>query len=124
LRLRNEGHFAQGGRGELYLYIDVRRHHLFERSGDTIRYRIKVSALHAILGTDLDISTLNGNVKMKIPAGTQPNTVFRLKGKGIANIHTKRVGDQLVEVEVEIPRKLSSKEKRLVEDWAKLRRES
>lgn len=122
LRLRQEGHFGSGGRGDLYLYVEVKPHALFSREGDNIRCKVKINLLTAILGAEIDVATLAGNVKMKIPAGTQPNTVFRLKGKGVVNLRTKGLGDELVEVQIEIPKRLSSKERRLLEEWAKLRR--
>jgi molecular chaperone DnaJ len=123
LRLKEEGNWHTGGKGDLYLHIEVRPHHIFERIKDDIKCKIKISVLKAILGGEVEVPTLNGKVKMIIPSGTQPKTVFRLKGKGITNLHTKRTGDQLVEVEIEIPRRLSSKERRLLEEWARLRRE-
>jgi molecular chaperone DnaJ len=58
---------------------------------------------------------------MKIPAGTQPNTVFRLKNKGIANLHSRRMGDELVEVEIEIPKRLSSQEKKILQEWERIK---
>ncbi len=124
LRLRGEGCSAPGAsRGDLYVYISVNPHPLFERKGDNIRCKVKVSLLKAILGSQIEVPTLYGNVEMKIPAGTQPNAVFRLKNKGIANLRSKRPGDQLVDIEIEIPRRLSFREKRLVEQWAKLRKD-
>ncbi|HIE35709.1 MAG TPA: molecular chaperone DnaJ [Candidatus Omnitrophica bacterium] len=123
LRLREEGNWQTGGKGDLYLHIGVRPHPIFERKQDNIKCKVKISVLKAILGGQVEVPTLNGKVKMMIPSGTQSNTVFRLKGKGISNLRTKRVGDQLVEVEVEIPKRLSSKERKLLEEWAKLRRE-
>jgi len=123
LRLRDEGNWARGGRGSLYIHIAVSRHHLFERRGSEIKTRVKVSVIKAILGGDTEVPTLNGNVKMKVPAGTQPGSIFRLRGKGILNLHTRRVGDELVLVEVDIPKKVSSKEKKLLEEWASLRGE-
>ncbi|MBN3040424.1 MAG: molecular chaperone DnaJ [Candidatus Omnitrophica bacterium] len=122
LRLRNEAHFASDARGDLYLYIDVRPHPLFKREGDNIRAKLKIDLLKAILGADIDVPTLAGSVKMKIPAGTQPNTIFRLKGKGLANLRTKRLGDELVEIDIEIPKKISSRERKLLEEWARLRK--
>ncbi len=122
LRLRTEGHYGSGGRGDLYIYIDVKQHPKFIREGDNIRCKIKIDVVTAILGAEIGVPTLVGNVKMKIPAGTQPNTVFRLKGKGVSNLRTKRLGDELVETEIEIPRRLSSKERKLVSEWAKLRK--
>jgi molecular chaperone DnaJ len=123
LRLREEGNWDKAGKGDLYLHIQVKPHPIFERRRDDIKCKIKISVIKAILGGEVEVPTLNGKVKMIIPSGTQPNTVFRLKGKGIPNLRTNRVGDQLVEVEIEIPKRLSSKERKLLEEWAKLRRE-
>jgi len=122
LRLKNEGHFAPGGRGDLYIYIEVKPHSTFEREGDDIRCMVKISAVKAILGAEIEVPTLTGKAKMKIPAGTQPNTIFRLKNKGIVNLRTKRLGDEFVEVNIDIPKKLSHREKRLMEEWARLRK--
>ena len=77
----------------------------------------------AVLGAEIEVPTLMGKAKMKVPAGTQPHSVFRLKGKGIVDLRTKRLGDQLVVIEVEIPKRLSAKEKKLLEDFKKLRKE-
>ena len=123
LRLRDEGHFGRDGRGDLYIHIKVKSHSRFERRGDDIRCKVKISVLGAILGTELAVPTLNGKVNMKIPPGTQPNTIFRLKDKGVANLRTKRPGDEFVEVEIEIPKRLSFREKRLLDEWKKLRKE-
>jgi molecular chaperone DnaJ len=122
LRLRAEGHYGSGQRGDLYIYIDVKQHLKFTREGDNIRCKIRIDVLTAILGAEIDVPTLVDSVKMKIPAGTQPHTVFRLKGKGISNLRTKRVGDELVETEIEIPKRLSSKERKLLGEWAELRK--
>lgn len=123
LRLKSEGQAGSGGRGDLYLHIEVKSHPLFVREGDNIRCRVKLSVLKALLGSEIEVPTLAGRVKMKIPAGTQPNTVFRLKGKGIVSLNTKRLGDELVEVDIEIPQRLSSAERRILEEWAALRKE-
>jgi molecular chaperone DnaJ len=123
VRLRDEGHYASGGYGDLYLHIEVKRHPIFEREAQNIRCKVKVSMTRACLGGDIDVPTLNGRVKMKIPPGTQPNTIFRLRGRGITDLRTKRVGDQLVEVDVEIPKNLSPKEKNLLIEFGKLRKE-
>jgi len=120
LRLKNEGSFDGSGRGDLYVYINVRPHPAFVRDGDNIHCKTEVGVLQAVLGSEIDVPTLYGKVKMKIPAGTQPNTVFRLKNKGVASLHNRRLGDQLVVVEIEIPKKLSFREKRLFNELAKL----
>ena len=121
LRLKSEGNFADGTRGDLYIYISVRLHSTFIRDRDDIHCKIKIEVLQAILGSEIDVPTLYGRVKMKIPAGTQPNTIFKLKNKGVINLRSKRLGDELVVVEVEIPKKLSFREKRLFNELAKLR---
>jgi len=123
LRLKDEGNSGMGGRGDLYIYIRVRPHSMFIREGDFIRCKVKISIVKAILGGEIEVPTLDGKVKMKIPSGTQPNTIFRLKNKGITNLRNKRPGDELVEIEVEIPKKLSFREKRIIEEWAKVRGE-
>ncbi|MBU2266222.1 MAG: molecular chaperone DnaJ [Candidatus Omnitrophica bacterium] len=123
LRLRQEGNFGPGGYGSLFIYIEVRQHPVFHRQADTVLCTAKITVAQAILGTEIKVSTLDGQVTMTIPAGTQPDAVFRLKGKGMVNLHSKRPGDQLVEVKVEIPRKISIREKKLIEEWAKLRRD-
>ena len=123
LRLKSEGSFAGSSRGDLYVYISVRSHPTFVRDRDNIHCKIELGVLQAVLGAEIDVPTLYGKVKMKIPAGTQPNTVFRLKNKGITNLHNKRLGDELVVAEIEIPRKLSLREKGLFKELAKLRKE-
>ena len=123
LRLRNEGHFGAGGYGDFYLHLNVRRHPVFERRGSDLKCKVKISMVKAVLGGEIEVPTLLSKAKMKIPAGTQPNTIFRLRGKGLADLKTKRLGDELVEVEVEMPKKLSVKEKNLLLELGKLRRE-
>lgn len=123
LRLKSEGNFAGSGRGDLYVYVSVRPHPVFVRDRDNIHCKIEVGVLQAVLGTEIDVPTLYGKVKMKIPSGTQPNTVFRLKNKGVANLRSKRLGDELVVVEIKIPKKLSFREKGLFKELAKLRKE-
>lgn len=123
LRLRSEGHYGPGGYGELYLHIAIKPHPIFKRDGQDIHCKTKISVFQAILGAEIEVPTLGGKVKMKIPAGTQPSAIFRLKNKGLINLRTHNMGDQLVEVIIEIPDKLSSKERSILADLAKARRE-
>jgi molecular chaperone DnaJ len=123
LRLRGEGHFGAGGYGDLYLHVAVTQHPVFSREGSAVRCKKTISIFQAILGVEIEVPTLNGTAKMKIPQGTQPHTIFRLRGKGLMDLHTKRVGDELVEVDVEIPKKISSRERQLIEEWQRLRRD-
>jgi len=123
LRLKGEGNYGEGGYGDLYLHIEVKPHILFQREGDDIRCKAKINVFKAIFGAEIEVPTLSGNVKMNIPAGTQPNAIFRLRGKGVANLRTKRVGDELVEVEIEVPKRLSASERNVLLELAKERGE-
>ena len=121
LRMRGEGEAGSGGnRGDLYVVIEVRPHPTFDRHNNDIVTEIQVSLPKAILGGEVDVSTLEGKVKMRIPAGTQSGKVFRLKEKGIPDVHTKVLGDELVRVIVDIPKNLNSEQRRLMEEFAKL----
>ncbi len=115
LRVANKGERgANGGpNGDLYIEIRVGKHNLFERRGNDIHVKVPLSAVDATLGTVIDVPTPYGDVELKIPAGTQPNTTFRLKDKGVVSINSNKKGDELVQVEVVINTKLSREEKEL-----------
>lgn len=123
LRLRNEGHFASGGRGDFYLHIGVLPHQIFQREDSDLHCSMKIGVYEAILGTEINVHTLDGNVTMKIPPGTGAHTTFRLKGKGVIDLHSKRVGDLLVKIDIEIPKKISSRERALLIELMKLKKE-
>ncbi|MEW6009140.1 MAG: molecular chaperone DnaJ [Candidatus Omnitrophota bacterium] len=120
LRLSSEGDSASGGRGDLYISIRVRPHSIFERQGNDIIVSIEVSFIKLILGADVEVPTLDGKVSMKIPSGTQPNKVFRLRGKGIRDLHGRGQGDELVQVNAILPTRLTSRERQLLEEYARL----
>ncbi|MFO8052814.1 MAG: molecular chaperone DnaJ [Candidatus Omnitrophota bacterium] len=122
LRLSKEGSFLGQGRGDLYLHVAISAHSQFRREGKNLHCQVEIDVLEAILGTEIKVPTLDGKVKMKIPAGTQPDTVFRLKNKGMPELNSNRAGDELVEVGVRIPKKISRKEKKLFEEVAKIRK--
>ncbi len=123
LRVRHEGNQAPGGSGDLYVTIRVRPHNLFRREDNNLIYKTKVSLVKAVLGGEIEVPTLERRVKMTVPAGTQPGTVFRLRGKGLPDLYGKKLGDQLVQVSVDIPKKISAQEKKLFEELAELREE-
>ena len=102
-----------GPNGDLYVEIYVRPHKYFVRNGNDISISVPVSAVDATLGCEVEVPTVYGDVTMKIPAGTQTGTVMRLKGKGVKNMRGDTYGDQYVQVNVSIPKKLSKKEKDL-----------
>jgi len=120
LRIRGEGESGTAGSGDLYVIIEIRQHPIFERHNNDIIIETNISLTKAILGGDAEVPTLNGKVSMKIPAGTQSGKIFRLKEKGIPDLHGRGVGDELVRVNVEIPQHLTSEQRRLIEEFAKL----
>jgi molecular chaperone DnaJ len=120
LRVRGEGEQGATGRGDLYVIIEVMPHAVFQRHGNDILTEEKISLTKAILGGEAEVSTLGGKVSMKIPAGTQSGKVFRLKGKGIPDVHGRGTGDELVRINVEIPTHLTAQQRSLIEEFAKL----
>jgi molecular chaperone DnaJ len=122
VRLAGEGEVGeQGGPpGDLYVVVHVKEHSLFHREDQDVFVIVPVSFVQAALGAQIDVPTLDGVVKMKIPDGTQTDKVFRLKGKGIPSLHGGGRGDQHVKVVVETPTHLSSKQKKLLEEFASL----
>ncbi len=123
LRLRGQGDAGRRGAeaGDLYVRISVRPDSRFVREGDDIRTTLVLPVVDAILGTEMDVETVHGPVTFTIPAGTQPGQVFRIKGKGMPVLNSHKVGDQYVTVDIEIPSKLSREERKLIEEWKKLR---
>ncbi|HBO83408.1 MAG: molecular chaperone DnaJ [Deltaproteobacteria bacterium GWC2_42_11] len=122
LRLSGEGEagFHGGESGDLYVVINVKPHPIFARQNDDIIFNVPVSFTHAALGADIDVPSLDGKIKLKIPAGTQSGKAFRLKGKGIASLHTGRRGDMNVIINVEVPAKLNQRQKELLEEFARI----
>lgn len=108
-----------GPAGDLYIVVSVKPHKLFKRRGNDLYLDIPITFAQAALGDDITVPTLTEKVTYKVPAGTQPDTTFRLKGKGIANVRTGRPGDLYVKVNLEIPTKLSGKQRKAVEEMNK-----
>ncbi len=121
LRVRGEGEAGVSSHGDLYVVIEVMPHSLFERHENDILTEIAVSVSQAILGSDVEVPVLDGGkVTMKIPAGTQSGRIFRLREKGIPDVHGRGTGDELVRVTVEIPKNLTAEQRRLIEEFARL----
>lgn len=118
IRLRGYGEaIADGPKGDLYVHIRVKPHKHFTRKGDTIHSEERVGMIDAALGTEIDVQTIDGPVRMKIPAGTQSSTDFKLSGHGIPHANSKSRGAHIVTVIVETPTKLSRKQKELLEEF-------
>ncbi len=124
LRLRGQGDAGrQGGpAGDLYVRIRVKEDSRFVRDGADVRSSFSISVPDAVLGTEIQVETVNGPVTLKIPAGTQSGQEFRIKGKGIPVLGSSKHGDHYVTVTVEIPGKISKEEKRLLEEWRALQK--
>ena len=122
LRVSGQGEpgFNGGPAGDLYIVFTVKRHEQFERDGDDIYYELKLTFPQASLGDEIEVPTIHGKVKLKIPAGTQSGAQFRLKDKGVKNVHGYGMGHQYVIVKVVTPTKLTEKQKQLLRDFAEV----
>lgn len=122
LKLRGEGETgpAGGASGDLYVVIQVEQHPIFIRDNLDIICEVPISFVQAALGAEIDVPTLDGKVKMKIPAATQSGKVFRMKGKGIKDVQGYHQGDQHVRITVETPTHLTSRQKELLKEFAAL----
>ncbi len=122
LRLTGEGEAGRqgGGAGDLYVHISVTPDPRFEREGSDIRSRVRIRVADAVLGTEVRVPTVDGEVTMKIPPSTQPGQVLRLRGHGVPVLSSSRRGDHYVTVDVEIPAHVNRREREL---WEQLRGE-
>ncbi len=121
LKLPGEGEAGVGGGppGDLYIFLSVTSHPLFARDGDDLLCEVPISISQAALGTEINVPTMDGRAKVKIPGGTQSGKIFRLKGRGMPNLRGYGHGDQLVRVAVETPTKLTPRQRQLLEEFAK-----
>ncbi|BAQ11496.1 molecular chaperone dnaj [Bacillus sp. OxB-1] len=120
LRVSGQGEegYNGGPTGDLYIVFRVRPHEKFIREEDDIYLELNLSFPQAALGDEIEVPTVHGNVKLKIPAGTQTGTNFRLRGKGVQNVHGRGTGDQHVVVKVVTPKKMTEKQKELLREFA------
>ncbi|NLN69913.1 MAG: molecular chaperone DnaJ [Chloroflexi bacterium] len=121
IRLAGEGQpgIYGGPHGNFYLEIEVEKHAFFRRRADDILLDLDINITQAVLGDEIRVPTLNGEVDLRIPAGTQPGKTFRLRGRGIPHLRGSGTGDQLVTVSVRIPTRLSGEQRELFELLAK-----
>ncbi|MDD5043218.1 MAG: molecular chaperone DnaJ [Patescibacteria group bacterium] len=105
--------------GNLYVNFNVKPHPEFSRDAFDILNTITISFPQAALGDKVEVSTIDGSVNLKIPAGTQSGTIFRIKGRGVPKLRGSGRGDQLVTVKVEVPKNLTRKQKKMLEEWGK-----
>lgn len=123
-RLRSPGNgeagIRDGARGDLYVVIHVKEHEIFQREEDNLYCEVPVSFVTATLGGEVRVPTLEGRASLKIPAGTQSATVFKLRGKGMPTLHSSARGDLMVRVLVEVPTRLDAAQRRKLEEFAEL----
>lgn len=121
LKLNGEGEAGlQGGPpGDLYVVLSVEEHPLFQRDGQDVICEVPISFVQVTLGCSIEVPTLEGRVNLKVPAGTQTGKVFKLSGKGIVSLQGYGRGDQLVVLKVEVPNKVSTRQRELLEEFAK-----
>lgn len=118
IRLTGQGEAGPKGApaGDLYLRINLKEHARFRREGNDIKTEEEISIRQAALGDKIEVETVHGPLKLKVPEGTQPNTVFKLKDKGMPKLHGRGTGDHYVKLKVVIPTRLDKKQKKILEE--------
>jgi molecular chaperone DnaJ len=122
LRMTGEGDFGSygGPQGDLYVVLSVQEHDFFKRDGMDVYCEVPLSYPKAVFGGEVEVPTLDGTAKLKIPAATQSGKSFHLKGKGIPRLGSHQRGDQIVSVYIDVPKKLTPRQKELLEEFAAL----
>jgi molecular chaperone DnaJ len=119
--LRGQGSAGRNGgaNGDLIIEVRVKEDKVFTRSGNNVYCEVPISFSEAALGAEIDIPTLGGGTeKYQIPEGTQTGTTFTMKGKGVADVNTKRKGDLIITVNVETPKNLTAEQKKLLQEFS------
>lgn len=120
IRITGRGEAVQGGeKGDLYVNVRVKPHKKFTREGNLILSFESVDMVTAALGGEIDVQTVDGELTMKVPAGTQSGTDFKLGGHGVPSLQGKNRGDHIVTIDVETPTKLTKRQKELLQDFAR-----
>lgn len=122
LRMSGQGEAGVNGgpAGDLYVVFHIRSHEFFERDGEDVYCEMPITFAQAALGDEIEVPTLHGKIKLKVPSGTQTGTKFRLRGKGIPNVRGRGQGDQHIIVKVITPTKLTEKQKQLLQEFAEI----
>ncbi len=120
IRVAGEGEPGQHGgpNGDLYCYVRVKPHEFLERDGQNLIAVVPITFSQAVLGATIDVPSLNGTQQLKVPAGTQYGSLFRIRGKGLPDIRSGRKGDQLVQVTIETPTNLNERQEELLREYA------
>jgi len=122
LRMSGEGELGVHGgpRGDLYIYLNVEEHAFFKRDGNNLFCEMPVTFPQAALGAEIEVPTIDGTHKLKIPAGTPSDRIFHIKGRGVQKLGGSHRGDQIVRVYVDVPKNMTQRQKELLEEFARL----
>jgi len=123
LRIADEGEESRHGNGDLYVYLTVKPHDIFERKDYNLYLNTEISYSQAVLGSEIEIPLLKGKKKIKIPSGTESGTVFRIKDEGVKYLNSNSKGDLFVRMNVKVPKKVSEKERKLLNELADINKE-
>jgi molecular chaperone DnaJ len=120
VRIAGEGEPGDNGAGpgDLHCYITVRPHPIFTRHNNDLVCQVPISFTQATLGGEIEVPTLKGTERLDVPQGTQYGEVFKLRGKGLPDLRSGKPGDQIVQILIEVPKKLSDKQKQLLRAFA------
>ena len=120
VRVTGEGEAGENGAqsGDLHVYIAVKEHPVFSRHNNDLVCQVPISFAEAALGATIDVPTLQGMETMNVPGGTQHGEIFKLKGKGLPDVRSRRTGDELVQIVIGVPKKLNDKQKHLLREFA------
>ncbi|WDI40832.1 molecular chaperone DnaJ [Bremerella sp. P1] len=120
VRLAGEGQPSPDGGppGDCYCHISIRKHKLFEREGDHLILKMPITYTQAVLGSEIEVPTLNGPAMLSVPAGSGSSEVFKMRGKGMPDPHGRGTGDLYVQTYIEVPKKLDPKQEELLRDLA------
>jgi molecular chaperone DnaJ len=126
VRVAGEGEPGHNGgpNGDLYCYVRLKPHEFLERDGNNLIAVVPISFTQATLGATIDVPSLNGTKQLKIPPGTQYGSIFRIRGQGLPDIRTRRNGDQLVQISIETPTHLNTRQEELLREFAKTENKS
>ena len=121
LRISGEGEAGEKGApsGDLYVELSINPHEIFERHDDNLYIEVPISFTQAAIGSEIEVPTLDGKATLKIPSGTQTDTLFRMRGKGLPHMQESSHGDEMVKVIVKVPEKLTKKQKELLKEFEK-----
>ena len=121
LRISGEGEPGEPGArpGDLYVFVHIKAHDVFERDGDDLYLEVPISYSQAVIGDSIEVPTILSKAKLKIPSGTQPGTLLRMKGEGMPHLRHSGHGDQYVKIQVEVPTTITKKQKEQLEAFEK-----